>query len=496
MTGATKQIVVNPITRLEGHGRIVIFLDDRGDVSRAYFQIPELRGFENFLVGRQAEDAPQITSRICGVCPTAHHMAATKALDDLFKVEPTKTAKKIREMLYSVFILEDHSLHLFFLGGPDFIVGPTAPKGDRNILGVLQKVGLEVGKKVIFMRKDLRNIIQELGGKVIHPVFGLPGGVAKGVTEEARDRYAKVADRGVEFALFCEKVLEDLVLSNKDYVNMIVSDAYTHRTSYMGLMDKNNHVNFYDGMIRVVDPSGKETEKFRVQDYLSHIAEHSEPWTYVKFPYLKRLGWHGFVDGPESGIYSVAPLARLNASDGMATPNAQKLYEKFFKTLGTKPVHHTLANHWARVIEIVYAAERFKELVNDPDITGTDIRNLPTEKPSEGMGVTEAPRGTLIHHYKSDERGILTSANLLVATQHNSARIAMSVDKAARSAIKGGVVDDGILNKIEMAFRAYDPCHACATHSMPGSMPLKVQVFDLRGKLLQEIVRQSETCPS
>ncbi len=489
MTKTAREIIVNPITRLEGHGKISIFLDDRGDVSRAYFQIPELRGFENFLVGRQAEDAPQITSRICGVCPTAHHMAATKALDDLFKVEPTETAKKIREMIYSTFMLEDHSLHLFFLGGPDFVMGPNAPKADRNILGVIQKVGLEIGKTVIAMRKDLRGIIQEVGGKVVHPVFGLPGGVAKGITEEVRAKYAKIADRGVEFALFCEKLVEDLVLGNKDYVNMIVSDAYTHRTNYMGLMDKNNHVNFYDGLIRAVDPAGKEMAKFRVQDYLEHIAEHSEAWTYVKFPYLKKIGWRGFVDGPQSGIYSVAPLARLNAADGMATPRAQKLYEKFFKTLGGKPVHHTLANHWARTIEIVYAAERLHQLINDPKITGTDIRNIPSEKPQEGVGVVEAPRGVLIHHYKSDERGILTGANLLVATQHNSARMAMSVDKAARSAIKGGVVNDGILNQIEMAFRAYDPCHACATHSMPGSMPLKVQILDSQGKLYKEISR-------
>ncbi|MEE9600954.1 MAG: Ni/Fe hydrogenase subunit alpha, partial [Thermoplasmata archaeon] len=460
-----------------------------GDVSRAYFQIPELRGFENFLVGRQAEDAPQITSRICGVCPTAHHTAATKALDDLFKVEPTETAKKIRELIYVIFMLEDHSLHLFFLGGPDFVVGPTAPKAERNILGVIQKVGLDIGKRVIAMRKDLRGIITELGGKVIHPVFGLPGGVAKGVTEEARDRFKEVADRGVEFALFCEELLEDVVLGNEDYVKMITSDAYTHRTYYMGLMDSKDRVNFYEGKIRVVDPSGNQVERFPVEQYQEYIAEHSEPWTYVKFPYLKKLGWKGFVDGEESGIYSVAPLARLNASEGMATPKAQELYEKFYETLGGRPVHHTLANHWARVVEIVYAAERFHELINDPEIIGTDIRTIPTETPKEGIGVVEAPRGVLIHHYKSDEQGILTGANLLVATQHNSARIAMSVDKAARAMIKGGVVDDGILNQVEMAFRAYDPCHACATHSLPGHMPLKIRIFDQNRSLIREIRR-------
>jgi len=482
-------VVVNPITRLEGHGKITIFLDEQGDVRRAYFQVPELRGFENFLVGRPAEDAPQITSRICGVCPTAHHTAATKALDDLFRVEPPPAAKMIREMVYNVFMLEDHALHLFFLGGPDFVVGPAAPKAERNVLGVIQKVGLEIGKRVIGMRKDLRGVITEIGGKVIHPVHGLPGGVAKGVTQEMQSRFRSIADRAVDFALFCEKLLEDVVLGNEAYVKAITSDAYTHRTHYMGLVDSKNHGNFYDGQIRVVSPSGREVARFAARDYQDHIAEHSEPWTYVKFPYLKKIGWKGFVEGEESGVYSVAPLARLNASEGMATPRAAELYEKFFETFGGKPVHHTLANHWARVIEMVYAAERFQELVNDPGITDPNIRNLPTETPREGVGVVEAPRGTLIHHYRSDERGVLTAANLIVATQNNAARIAMSVDKAARSVIHKGVVDDGILNRIEMAFRAYDPCHACATHSLPGHMPLWVKIFDAHGDLVQEFRR-------
>jgi F420-non-reducing hydrogenase large subunit len=483
------EVVINPITRLEGHGKISIFLDDAGEVQRAYFQVPELRGFENFLIGRRAEDAPQITSRICGVCPTAHHMAATKALDELYKVDPPEVARKIRELVYNVFMLEDHALHLFFLGGPDFVVGPTAPKAERNVLGVIQRAGLEIGKRVIAMRKELRGIIAELGGKVIHPVFGLPGGVSKAVTEDARKRFQETADRALDFAMFCEKLLEDVVLGNPAYVKAITSDAYTHRTHYMGLVDEKNRSNFYDGKIRVVSPKGSEVAKFPGREYLDHIAEHTEPWTYVKFPFLKKLGWKGFVDGETSGIYSVAPLARLNVSETLATPRAAELHERFFQTLGGRPVHHTLANHWARVIEIVSAAERVHALVNDASITDPNVRTLPTAVPEEGIGVVEAPRGVLIHHYKSDGRGILTFANLIVATGHNSARIAMSVDKAARSVIHKGVVDDGILNQVEMAFRAYDPCHACATHSLPGHMPLWVKIFDERGELVQEFRR-------
>ncbi|MFB0515139.1 MAG: Ni/Fe hydrogenase subunit alpha [Candidatus Neomarinimicrobiota bacterium] len=485
----SQTIVIDPITRLEGHGKIDIILNDQGNVDRAYFRVPELRGFEKFAEGRPAEDMPQITSRICGVCPTAHHMASTKTLDDLYKVDPPPAAKKIREMVYTCFMVEDHALHFYFLGGPDFVVGPTAPKAERNILGVLGKVGLEIGKEVIGLRKQIRDLISLAGGKVIHPVFGLPGGISKALTAEDQEKFIAGANHAVEFGLFSLNLFNDVVLKNPDYVGHITSDTYTHETYYMGLMDENNKVNFYDGQIRVVSPDGKEFVKFPVQQYLEHVAEHVEPWSYVKFPYLATVGWTGFEDGIKSGVYCVAPLARLNASDGMATPKAQEAYELYNKTLGGKPVHHTLANHWARLIELLYAAERLKELANDPDIINPDVRTIPTATPEEGMGVVEAPRGTLFHHYQTDERGVITKANLIVATQNNAARIAMSVDKAARGLIKNGKVDDGILNMVEMAFRAYDPCHGCATHALPGQMPLIVSIYDQQHNLLQEVRR-------
>ena len=483
----SREIIIDPITRLEGHGKINIFLDDKGNVEKAYFQVPELRGFEKFAEGRPAEDMPQITSRICGVCPTAHHMAATKALDDLYKVDPPSAAKKIRELIYNVFFVEDHALHFFFLGGPDFVVGPTAPKAERNILGVLGKVGLEIGKEVIGLRKQMRELISLAGGKVIHPVFGLPGGISKALTKEDQQKFIAAGEHAVKFAEFSLQVFNDVVLKNKQYVDWILSDTYTHKTYYMGQVDDKNKVNFYDGQIRVVGPDGKETLKFKAQDYLKHVAEHVEPWSYIKFCYLKDIGWKGFTEGADSGVYAVAPLARLNAADGMATPKAQAAYDQFYKTLGGKPVHHTLANHWARLIEMLYAAEHVRELANDPEIASPNVRTLPTATPKEGIGVVEAPRGTLFHHYQSDERGVVTKANLIVATQNNAARMAMSVDKAARGVIKNGKVDDGILNLIEMSFRAYDPCHGCATHALPGQMPLIVQVYDSNKQLVKEI---------
>jgi F420-non-reducing hydrogenase large subunit len=480
-----RRITIDPITRLEGHGKIEIFLDDSGDVERAYFQIPELRGFERFAQGRLAEDMPQITSRICGVCPTAHHMASTKALDDLYSVDPPPVAKKIRELIYSIFMVEDHALHFYFLGGPDFVVGPSAPAAERNVLGVIAKVGVDIGKKVIVMRRELRELIGLAGGKVIHPVMGLPGGVAKRITPEEQQRFQKVANDAVEFGKFTLQLFEDVVLKNTDYVNLILSDAFTHHTYYMGLVDQDNRVNFYDGSIRVVSPTGKEVAKFAAKEYLDYVAEHVEPWSYVKFCYLKKVGWIGFRDGEYSGVYSVAPMARLNAADGMATPLAEQAYQNYFKILGRKPVHHTLANHWARVVELLYAAERMKELADDPKLSEANVRTLPRATPREGVGVVEAPRGTLFHHYQTDERGVITKANLIVATQNNAARIAMSVEKAAKGLISKGVVSEGILNQVEMAFRAYDPCLGCATHDATGRSLLEVRIYNHRRELVE-----------
>lgn len=484
-----KRITIDPITRLEGHGKIDIYLDDAGDVERAYFQIPELRGFEVFSLGRPAEDMPQITSRICGVCPTAHHMASTKALDQLYSVEPTRPAKLIRELVYNAFMLEDHALHVYVLGGPDFIVGPDAPPEQRNVLGVIGKVGVEIGMRVIQTRRRVRELISHLGGKVIHPVLGLPGGVAKGLKQDELDHWRALARDARDFATFTLQVFKDIVLANPEYVQLITSPAYTHQTYYMGLVDEQNQPNFYDGDIRVVSPTGKEYVKFRERDYLDHIAEHVEPWSYVKFCYLKNLGWKGFKGGEDDGVYSVAPLARLNCADRMATPIAQEAFLEYESTLGPRPIHHTLANHWARVIEMIYAAERMVEILDDPEIASDNLRTIPTETPTRGVGVVEAPRGTLFHDFTTDDNGLLTRVNLIVATQNNSARMAMSVESAAKALIHNFDVSEGLLNKVEMAFRAYDPCHACATHSLPGQMPLIIQVKDRHGELIQEVRR-------
>ncbi len=487
-----KQIKIDPITRLEGHGKIDIFLNDDGEVENCYFQIPELRGFEKFAQGRPVEELPRITTRICGVCPEAHHMASAKACDAVYNVQIPSAGKKLRELLYNTFFTADHTVHFYALGGPDFVVGPDAPPGERNILGVIKKVGLEVGGKVIELRSKCQEVIQILGGKKIHQVTSIPGGVTRGINEEERKKIEEYAKFFIDFGQFTFKIFEDVVLKNKAYVEMILSDPYMQKTYYMGMVDENNKINFYDGKVRVVDPEGKEFCKYAPSEYLEHIAEHTEKWSYLKYPYLKKIGWKGFVDGMDSGVYCATPLSRLNASDGMATPLAQAEYEKFYETLtgdrsGKTPVHNTLATHWARIIELQYAAEKVMELIKDPEITSPNFRTIPTEVPHEGVGIVEAPRGTLTHHYITDEKGIVTKANLIVGTTNNHAPISMSIKRAAKGLIHKGVeVTEPILNKIEMAFRAYDPCFGCATHTLPGQMPLIVKVFDSKGEVVNE----------
>ncbi len=485
-----ERITIDPITRLEGHGKIEILLNDNGDVANTYFQIPELRGFERFCVGRPVEEMPLLTNRICGVCPEAHHMAAAKAADAVYGVDPPSAAKKLRELLYMAFFFTDHTTHFYALGGPDFIMGPDAPVAERNILGVIHKVGLEIGGKVIQARKYGHEVIEILGGRKVHPCTSIPGGVTKGLTEEERVKIEKMGIWAIEFAQFSLQLFNDIVLSNKEYLDLILGDIYTHRTHYIGMVDDNNLVNFYDGLVSVVDPDGKRLGKYAPHEYTDWIAEHVEPWTYLKFPYLKNVGWKGFVDGKESGVYAATPLSRLNAADGLATPLAQAEYEKFYETLGGKPVHQRLATHWARLIELLYAAERWMELVTDPEITSPDFHTVPTKIPTEGVGIVEAPRGTLTHHYWTDERGLLTQVNLVVGTTNNYAPISMSIAKAAKSLIGNGtVVTEGLLNMVEMAFRAYDPCFGCATHSLPGQMPLEVTILDSDGNPLN-VLRQ------
>ncbi len=484
-------ITVDPITRLEGHGKFDIFLDDEGRVQNVYFQIPELRGIEKFCEGRPVEELPRITQRACGVCPGPHHIAASKACDGVYGVEPPPGGKKLRELFLNAHFLHSHIAHFYALAAPDFVVGPQADPTTRHILGVVAKVGLEIGGQVIASRAKAQRIQAIIGGKATHAVCGLPGGMSKAITKpEEIDEIRRHCVDLVEFGKFTLKLFDDVVLGNSAYVDLIVNGPYTLKTYYMGMVDEKGRVNFYDGALRVVDEDGAEFARFDPRTYLDHVAEHVEPWTYLKFPYLKAIGWDGLRTGKDSGVYRVAPLARLNVATGMATPVANEAFQKFFTVLGKGPVHATLANHWARVIEIMYSAERCLELIDDPETTSPDVRTIPTGIVGEGVGVIEAPRGTLFHHYRTDGDGIVTRCNMLVATGNNNAAICMSIRDAAKGLIQPGTeVTEGILNMIEMAFRAYDPCFGCATHSLPGQMPMEVRMHDARGVIVRSVVR-------
>jgi F420-non-reducing hydrogenase large subunit len=350
------------------------------------------------------------------------------------------------------------------------------------------RVGLEIGGEVIKARAYAQDIQTILMGKATHPVGGIPGGMSKPLTEEEREKIEAMAASLVEFAKFSLQLFGGVVLKDQDYADLILSDTFTIKTNYMGLVDGDGKVNFYDGELRVTGPDGTQIAQFAPADYLDYIGEHPEPWSYLKFPFLKSKGWKGIVDGADSGMYRVAPLARLNVADGMATPLAQAEYERFYSTLGGKPVHQTLATHWARLVELLYAAERLNELAREEEICSPEVRAIPTATPGEGVGVVEAPRGVLIHHYRTDDKGIVQKLNLIVATAHNYGAMCLSIKKAAMGMIsKGTQITEGILNRIEMAFRAYDPCIACATHSLPGQMPLEVIVRNTKGEVVERL---------
>ena len=481
-----QNITVNPITRLEGHGKIEIFLDEKGNVQDAYWQVVEMRGFERFVVGRPVEEMPRIMPNICGVCPTPHNICATKAVDAVYGVIPTPAAELIRRLHMNAFIAEDHYVHFYFLSSPDFILGPKADPSIRNILGVVEKMGLDVGKRVIEMRKKCRVITKLIASKPPHPESGLPGGASRGITEIERANIKEIAYEMVEFAKFSLGLFKDLVLKNKEYLGLIKNDAYSLNVNNMCLVNNENKLDFYgaqNSMVRVTGGSkNAEVDRFDINDYVNHINEWVEPWTYVRMTFLKNRGWTGLEEGDKTGMFRVGPLARYNAAGDMLTPLAQAEHAEMVSILG-KPGNQTLAYHWARLVEALQASESMVEIAENPMLTSKDIRNMNFNMQKEGIAAVEAARGTLIHHFKTDERGFVTSANLLVATQHNAGPICASITKAAKAFVKGPDVKEGFINMVEMAFRAYDPCLSCATHAIGQKFDLSINIHDYNNNI-------------
>ena len=471
-----QKITIEPVTRIEGHAKVTIHLKEDGSVEHAYFHVNEFRGFEKFCEGRLVQEMPQITPRICGICPVSHHLAAAKAGDAVLGCPPPKPAALLRELMHMGQVIQSHGMHFFELAGPDLILGFDHDPATRNVVGLVQ-ADPELTLKAVRLRKFGQSIISALGERSVHPTFAVPGGVSHAFTIDARDSLLAQLDEQIATIQTGLQIATRWVEANLETIR----EFAVFPTGYMSLVTPQNSLELYDGKIRLVGQDGQQLEKFDPQSYLDYIAEHVEPWSYLKFPYYKKLGY------PE-GVYRVGPLGRLNAVNQIDTPLANAEFQRFKALYHGLPVENTLHYHYARLIETLFAAERTRALLEDPDILSTDIRNTHQEPREQGVGVIEAPRGTLIHHYWVNSYGQISKANLIVATGHNNYAMSKAVDDVAKTYVHGPEISEGMLNRVEHAIRAHDPCLSCSTHAV-GSMPMEVSVYDPQGNLLRVIKR-------
>lgn len=471
-----KKITIEPVTRIEGHAKVTIHLDDAGQVERAFFHVNEFRGFEKFSEGRPFYEMPQITERICGICPVSHHLASAKACDGVAGVKPPRTASLLRELMHMGQMVQSHSMHFFELAGPDLLLGFDADPAVRNVVGIVQ-LDANLALKAVSLRKYGQEIIRLLGTKRVHPVFAVPGGVNAPLTPDKRDAMLEPIDEMIASVQIGISVAKGWLEKNAD----VVARFAVFPSGYMGMVGPNGELELYDGQVRVVDKAGRRLAQFDPKDYLKHIAEHVEDWSYLKFPYYRDLGWPG-------GTYRVGPLGRLNVCDSISTPLAQAELKIFKQLNGGRPVENTLYYHYARLIEDLYALERARQILEDPEVCSTDIISPWTEVTGEGVGCVEAPRGTLFHHYWTDENGQLTKVNLIVATGHNNWAMSTAVESVAKTFVDGNNLTEGMLNRVEAAIRAYDPCLSCSTHAV-GQMPLDVTVYGPDGAELNHVTR-------
>lgn len=479
----SQKVVIEPVTRVEGHGKVTIHLDDEGRVKDSFFHIVEFRGFERFIQGRPYWEAPVLVQRLCGICPVSHHIAAAKAIDQLAGLDPkdlSPTATKIRRLLHYGQIFQSHALHFFYLASPDLLFGVDAPVEKRNVVAVALE-NKELAKKGILMRKFGQEIIRAIAGKRIHGIAAVPGGVHKHLTLEDRDYFLSgkdlpSVDTMVDWMMEVMAFIKGYHEKNAAWLDTFAS----YPSSHLGLVNAHDgSLELYDGRLRAIDADGNRTlDDIRDVDYLNYFAEGVEPWSFLKFPYLRHLG-------RENGWSRVGPLARLNVCDFINTPLAQAEFETFKNYTVGKPNHHTMHFHWARLIEMLHCAELMRDLLNDPDILSDDILRKGERRP-EGIGIVEAPRGTLIHHYQADAKGMITRCNLIVSTTHNNEPMNRAVRWVANNVLSGQPrLTDTLLNQVEIAIRAYDPCLSCATHAI-GQMPLQVLLYDAAGNVLDE----------
>jgi NAD-reducing hydrogenase large subunit len=473
---SAQKITIEPVTRIEGHAKVTIHLKDGGGVERAYLHINEFRGFEKFCEGRLYFEMPVITPRICGICPVSHHLASAKACDELAGSPPPRPATLLRELMHMGQVIQSHGMHFFELAGPDLLLGFDADPAVRNVVGLIQ-ANPALALKAVRLRKFGQEIIKTLGGRKVHPNFAIPGGVNKALQPAERDAILAGVDEAIDTIRLGLSIMKDWAEKHQEDIQRFA----VFPTGYFGLVTPEGGLELYDGECRLIDFRGQRLEQFAGRRYLDYIAEHVEDWSYLKFPYYKKMGW-------PNGVYRVGPLGRLNVAEKVDTPLASEEFRLFKGLNGGKPVENTLYYHYARLIEALFATERVKVLLDDPDILSTDILNTRKEFKGEGVGVIEAPRGTLFHHYWADENGQLQRVNLIVATGHNNWAMSHAVDSVAKTYFQPGNLNEGFLNRVEAAVRAYDPCLSCSTHAL-GQMPLVVEVVDQAGAVVASLRR-------
>ena len=482
----TKKITIEPVTRVEGHGKVTIQLNDNHEVIDSRLHIVEFRGFERFVQGRPYWEAPVLVQRLCGICPVSHHIAAAKALDVIVGAGMgdglTAVGEKMRRLMHYGQFFQSHVLHFFHLSSPDFLFGIDGDPAMRNIIGVAM-TNKELAVQGVMMRKFGQEVIKVTAGKKIHGTGAIPGGINKNLSLEERDRLLNGpdplnADKMVEWSLSALEFFKGYHKQNRAKVDEFARFPSNH----LSLVRKDGALDIYHGVLRAVDPDGKRIlDDVDYHEYYNYIEEEVRSWSYMKFPYLKHLG-------KEKGWYRVGPLARLNTCDFIPTPLAQKEFEEFKAYTHGKPNNMSLHYHWARLIEVLHAAEVMRDLLQDPDLQNEDLV-VKGEKQYEGVGVIEAPRGTLFHHYKIDENDLITMANLIVSTTNNNEPMNRSVASTARAFMNGQeTITEPMMNAVEVAIRAYDPCLSCATHAL-GQMPLEMTLTGPDGRVLDHKIK-------
>jgi NAD-reducing hydrogenase large subunit len=474
----SRVVKIDPITRVEGHGRVTLHLGDDGAVDEARFHVVEFRGFEKFCEGRHFTEMPTLTERICGICPVSHHLAAAKALDEICRVEPPPTARMLRELMHMGQLIQSHALSFFHLSAPDLLLGFDAPPEKRNIFGLIAEQP-EIARRGIGLRKFGQDVIAAVGGRKIHPDFCVPGGVNRALTASDRDA---LRARVVETKSWVHHGMQLLREYFERDITAVASFG-TFPSHYMGLVGPEGALEHYDGFLRMKDPAGTIVEDhYAPRDYLSLIAEATEDWSYLKFPFYRAVGY------PE-GSYRVGPLARLNVCDKVGTPEADAELA-YFRSLAPNGamVEGSMYFHYARLIEILFGIERVAELLDDAEILSSDLIAESTELAPEGVGVIEAPRGTLFHHYFVDDHGGIERVNLIIASGQNNNAMNRAVTQVAKANVKGNQLEESMLNMVEAAVRCYDPCLSCSTHAI-GQMPLRVELYDASHTLIDEVGR-------